>query len=102
MGPVGGDALQGLLGLAPPLRVGLCTQAFSGSTVDPENAAAAEHCASLLEGLGCGVEISSPSPLSDPAFWKAAAALLAVNLAVEVDTWSAKLGRQLGGAGHRA
>ena len=28
--------------------------------------------------------------------WKAAAALLAVNLAVEVDTWSAKLGRQLG------
>jgi amidase len=79
-----------------PLRVGLCTQAFSGSTVDPENAAAAEHCASLLEGLGCGVEISSPSPLSDPAFWKAAAALLAVNLAVEVATWSAKLGRELG------
>ena len=80
----------------PPLRVGLCTQAFTGSTVDPENAAAAEHCASLLEGLGCGVEISSPSPLSDPAFWKAAAALLAVNLAVELDTWSTKLGRQLG------
>ncbi len=80
----------------PPLRVGLCTQAFSGSTVDAENASAAEHCASLLEGLGCGVEISSPSPLSDPAFWKAAAALLAVNLAVEVDTWSAKLGRRLG------
>ena len=86
----------------PPLRVGLCTQAFSGSTVDPENASAAEHCASLLEGLGCGVEISSPSPLSDPAFWKAAAALLAVNLAVEVDTWSAKLGRQLGGERPRA
>ena len=80
----------------PPLRVGLCTQAFSGSTVDPENALAAEHCASLLEGLGCSVEISSPSPLSDPAFWKAAATLLAVNLAVEVDTWSAKLGRELG------
>jgi amidase len=79
-----------------PLRVGLCTQAFNGSTVDPENAAAAEHCASLLEGLGCGVEISSPSPLSDPAFWKAAAALLAVNLTVEIDTWSAKLGRELG------
>jgi amidase len=79
----------------PSLRVGLCTQAFSGSTVDPENASAAEHCASLLEGLGCSVEISSPSPLSDPAFWKAAAALLAVNLAVEVDTWSAKLGRDL-------
>jgi amidase len=79
----------------PSLRVGLCTQAFSGSTVDPENALAAEHCASLLEGLGCSVEISSPGPLSDPAFWKAAAALLAVNLAVEVDTWSAKLGRDL-------
>ncbi|MEY2444406.1 MAG: amidase [Ilumatobacteraceae bacterium] len=79
----------------PSLRVGLCTQAFSGSTVDPENALAAEHCASLLEDLGCSVEISSPGPLSDPAFWKAAAALLAVNLAVEVDTWSAKLGRDL-------
>jgi amidase len=79
----------------PSLRVGLCTQAFSGSTVDPENALAAEHCASLLEALGCSVEISSPSPLSDPAFWKAAAVLLAVNLAVEVDTWSAKLGKDL-------
>jgi amidase len=77
------------------LRVGLCTQAFSGSSVDPDNALAAEHCASLLEGLRCGVEISSPSPLSDPALWKAAATLLAVNVAVEVDTWSAKLGRQL-------
>jgi amidase len=80
----------------PPLRVGLCTQAFSGSAVDPENASAAEHCASLLEALGCCVEISSPAPLSDPALWKAAATLLAVNIAVEVDTWSAKLGRELG------
>ena len=79
----------------PPLRVGLCTHAFSGSTVDPENARAAEHCASLLEGLGCSVEISFPTPLSDPAFWNAAAAVLAVNLAVEIDTWSAKLGRPL-------
>jgi amidase len=79
-----------------PLRVGLCTQAFSGAAVDSENALAAEHCASLLEGLGSSVEISAPSPLSDPALWKAAAVLLAVNLAVEVDTWSAKLGRQLG------
>jgi amidase len=79
----------------PSLRVGLCTQAFNGSQVESENALAAEHCASVLEGLGCSVEISSPSPLSDPAFWKAAAALLAVNLAVEVDTWSAKLGRDL-------
>jgi amidase len=80
----------------PPLRVGLCTQAFSGSSVDAENALAAEHCASLLEGLGCGVEISSPSALSDPAFWKAAAALLSVNVATELETWSAKLGRDLG------
>ena len=80
----------------PPLRVGLCTQAFSGSSVDPANASAAEHCASLLEALGCCVEISSPAPLSDPALWKAAATLLAVNLAVEVDTWSAKIGRELG------
>ena len=80
----------------PQLRVGMCTQAFSGSAVDPENALAAEHCASVLEGFGCSVEISSPDPLSNPTMWKAAATLLAVNLAVEVDTWSAKLGRQLG------
>ena len=80
----------------PPLRVALCTQAFSGSSVDSENGVAAEHCASLLEGLGCGVEISSPSALSDPAFWKAAATLLSVNVATELDTWSAKLGRELG------
>jgi amidase len=80
----------------PKLRAGLWTQAFSGSSVDADNASAAEHCASLLERLGCGVEISSPPELSDPAFWRAAATLLAVNLAVEVDTWSAKLGRTLG------
>jgi len=80
----------------PPLRVGLWTQPFNGSTVDTQNALAAEHCASLLESLGCSVEISSPSPLSDPALWKAAANVLAVNLSVEVDTWSAKLGRPLG------
>jgi amidase len=80
----------------PKLRVGLWTQALSGTSVDAGNASAAEHCASLLDGLGCGVEISSPRQLSDPAFWKAAATLLAVNLAVEVDTWSAKLGRTLG------
>lgn len=79
-----------------PLRVGLYTQAFSGSSVDPENATAAEHCASLLEGLGCGVEISAPSALSDPALWKAAATVLSVNVATEVNTWSAKLGRPLG------
>jgi amidase len=79
----------------PRLRVGLWTQAFSGSTVDPDNAAAAEHCAGLLEGAGCAVEQSAPAPLSDPAFWKAAAAVLAVNLAVEVDTWSNRIGRQL-------
>ncbi len=79
----------------PPLRIGLWTQAFSGSSVDAANALAAEHCASLLEGLGNSVEISSPAPLSDPALWKAAATLLAVNLAVEVDTWSGKIGREL-------
>jgi amidase len=80
----------------PTLRVGLCTQAFSGSSVDPDNASAAEHCASLLEDLGSSVEISAPSALSDPALWKAAATLLSVNVAVEVDTWSGKLGRPLG------
>ena len=79
----------------PPLRVGLCTQAFSGSSVDPENSSAAEHCASLLEDLGCTVEISAPSALSDPAMWKAAATLLSVNIATEVETWSARLGRPL-------
>ena len=79
-----------------PLRVGLCTQPFDGSSVDAENALAAEHCASLLESLGCSVEISSPSALSDPALWKAAATLLAVNLATELETWSTKLGRALG------
>lgn len=80
----------------PSLRVGLCTQAFGGGSVDPDNALAAEHCASLLERLGCGVEISSPSALSDPALWQAAATLLSVNVATEVETWSTKLGRPLG------
>ena len=79
-----------------PLRVALTTQSFNGSSVDPENAAAAEHCASLLEGLGCTVDISAPAELADPQLWKAAATVLAVNLAAEIETWSAKLDRQLG------
>lgn len=82
----------------PALRVGLCTQAFSGSSVDPHNALAAEHGASLLERLGCSVEIACPAALSDPKFWKAAAVVLAVNLAVEVESWSSRLGRELGEA----
>jgi amidase len=93
----GSEPLLPFVGQAcPSLRVGLCTQPFNGSSVDAENALAAEHCASLLESLGCGVEISSPSALSDPALWRAAATLLSVNCAVEVETWSAKLGRSLG------
>ena len=78
-----------------PLRVALHTLPFNGSSVDSENALAAQHCAALLEGLGCSVEISAPAPLADPLLWKAAAKVLAVNLAVEIDTWSTKLGRQL-------
>jgi amidase len=80
----------------PPLRIGLCTQAFNGSSVDPDNALAAEHCASLLEGLGGSVEISCPTPLASPVLWKAAATLLSVNVALEVEGWSTKLGRDLG------
>jgi amidase len=80
----------------PHLRVGLWTQPFNGSSVDAENALAAEHCASLLEGLGSSVEISAPSPLSNPAMWKAAALLLAVNIAVELASWSARIGAVLG------
>jgi amidase len=95
----GSSSLLPAVGLpCPPLRVGLCTQAFNGSSVDHENSDAAEHCASLLEDLGCSIEISSPLALSDPALWKAAATVLSVNVAVEVDTWSAKLGRDLGEA----
>jgi amidase len=96
---VGSAPLLPAVGLpCPPLRIGLCTQAFSGSSVDSENSEVAEHCASLLEGLGCSVEISAPLALSNPALWKAAATLLSVNVAVEVETWSAKLGRELGEA----
>jgi amidase len=80
----------------PHLRVGVWTQPFNGSSVDAGNAAAAEHCAALLESAGATVEHSAPAPLSDPAFWKAAAAVLAVNLATEVDTWSKRIGREIG------
>jgi amidase len=49
-----------------------------------------------LEAAGCSVELSFPGQLADPKFWAAAATVLAVNLAVEVQTWSKRLGRDLG------
>ena len=56
--------------------------------VDAEGYLALDHVISEKDRL--------ETEMSDPALWKAAATLLAVNLAVEVDTWSAKIGRQLG------
>ncbi len=45
---------------APRLRIGWCTDALMGFAVDPEVAAAVEHTAQVLAGMGHQVEPASP------------------------------------------
>ena len=43
-----------------PLRIGLCEMALFGDQLHPDNLMAAQHTATLLEGLGHNVEVGCP------------------------------------------
>jgi amidase len=75
------------------LRVGVWTDAFNGSAVDPDSAAAATSAARLLESMGCSVEVSASAVLWAPELWELAKNAMAATAANEADSWTARLGR---------
>jgi amidase len=61
-----------------PLRVGVCTSAWSGAAVDPEVAAHAVQAGKLLDHLGCVVTEASPAIDWEDAFAGLKAELTAI------------------------
>ena len=74
------------------------TEAFNGSPVDVECAAAAEHAAGLLAAMGHHVEVSAPATLAAPELWALAKTALAVTAAAEAAAWADRIGHPLGEA----
>lgn len=81
-----------------PLRVGVCTDAFNGSAVDPESAATAIAAAEVLAGLGHVVEHAGPAGFFVDELWDLAKLLLGVSAASEAAGWDARIGHPLGEA----
>lgn len=75
------------------LRIGMWTEAFNGSTVDIDSAAAATDCCRLLESMGHHVSIGAPAVLSSDELWELANAALGATAASEADAWSERIGR---------
>lgn len=80
------------------LRIGVWTEAFNGSEVDPGCADAATAAARVLADMGCHVEVAAPTALSDPALWDDAKGALAVAAAAEAASWLPRIGHALGEA----
>jgi amidase len=82
----------------PSMRVGLCTDAFNGSPVDDECAAAAATAAELLAAAGHRVEVAAPQAYFDEELWALAKLCLSVVAAEEATSWTDRIGHPLGEA----
>jgi len=78
------------------LRIGVCTEAFNGSSVDDECAAAADHAANVLAGMGHRVERAAPAVYASDELWDLAKVALSVTAAAEAASWRDRIGRPLG------
>jgi amidase len=81
-----------------PLRIGVCTDAFNGSDVDDECAAAAVLAGKALAALGHHVERSAPAAYSADELWELAKVALSVAAASEAAAWGPRIGHPLGEA----
>jgi amidase len=81
-----------------PLRVGVWTDAFNGSPVDADSAAAATTAAGLLGDMGCSVDVSAPAVLSSEELWEAAKTAMAIACAADAAAWQDRIGHALGEA----
>lgn len=80
----------------PPLRIGVCVDAFNGSEVDPESAAAAVRAGDLLAGMGHTVEAGAPPEFFATELWELAKAAMGVATAAEAASWEQRIGHPLG------
>lgn len=78
------------------LRIGVCTDAFNRSPVDPESVATAERTGELLAGLGHHVEPAAPDVLFADELWDLAKLVMGVAAAREAEQWVDRIGRPLG------
>jgi len=81
---------------APPLRVGLWTDAFNGSSVDAQCRRAAERVGEVLAELGHTVDVAAPQVYSAEELWDLAKLCLSVVAADEALSWTGRIGRPLG------
>lgn len=81
-----------------PLRVGVCTDAFNGSPVDVDSAAAALHAGEVLSGMGFAVERAAPEQFFAEELWDLAKLLMSVSAAAESAAWEPRIGHPLGEA----
>jgi amidase len=85
-------------GAPPPagLRIGVCTEAFNGSAVDPASASTAVRTGELLAELGYHVESAAPEVLFADELWDLAKLVMGVAAAREAVQWTDRIGRPLG------
>lgn len=79
----------------PTLRIGVCTDAFTGIDTDHASRAAAESVATTLERAGHTVDPAYPTELAEARFWDAMRTALAANAAHVLAGWSTRIGRPL-------
>ena len=78
------------------LRVGVLDHPLlPGSVADPDNRAAVDHAADLLESLGHLVEPGHPAAMEEERFEQAFTTVVAASVALDLDLWAAELGREL-------
>ena len=82
----------------PPLRIGVCTDAFNGSEVEVECAATAVRAGELLAGFGHHVETTAPAEYFADELWELAKIALSVTAAGEAAAWEPRIGHALGEA----
>ena len=63
------------------LTIGVWTEAFNGSTVDPASAEAANNAGRLLESMGHHIATAAPAVLSAPELWELARDAMAATAA---------------------
>ena len=78
-----------------PLRIGMMDTRPQGGELHPDCLAAVRSAASMLEGLGHGVEIDHPSAIDDPSFTPRFMAIWATNMALGIRQLGEMAGREL-------
>jgi len=78
------------------LRIGLMDVAPRAGDLHPECELAVRNAGKLLESLGHDLELSYPKALDDPEAVIAYVKIVGANIAMALDVWGRKIGREIG------